>query len=52
MQGQRIQPHTQVPGAIAIVARDEQGRLTTGESALLLGALVTLMLSLASFMTL
>ncbi len=52
MQGKRIQPHTPVPEAIAIVARSEQGQLTMGESALLLGALVTLMLSLISFTTL
>ena len=52
MQGKRIQPHTQMPGAVAIAAHNEQGQLTKGESALLLGALLTLMLSLASFATL
>jgi len=52
MKERRIQPHTQVPGAIAIVATSEPGQLTKGESALLLGALFTLMLSLATLTTL
>jgi hypothetical protein len=52
MQGKRIQPHTSLPGAIAITAHSEQDQLTMGESALLLGALVTLMLSLISLATL
>ncbi len=52
MQGERIQPHTQMPEAVAITAYDDQGQLTLGESALLLGALFTLMLSLASLATL
>jgi hypothetical protein len=52
MRGKRIQPHTHVPGTVAIAVHNEQGQLTMGESALLLGALLTLMLSLASFATL
>ena len=52
MQDERIQPHTRVSGAVAITAHSEQGQLTMGESALLLGALLTLMLSLISFTTL
>ena len=49
MQGKRIQPHAQMPNAVAIAAHREQGQLTMGESALLLGALLTLILSLFSF---
>ena len=52
MRGQRIQPHTQMPGAVAIAVDHEQGQLSKGESALLLGALLTVILSLASFATL
>jgi hypothetical protein len=52
MQGKRIQPRAQMPKAVAIAAHREQGQLTTGESALLLGALLILVLSLFSFATL
>jgi hypothetical protein len=52
MRDLRNEPHTQMSSAAAIAAHRDQGQLTLGESALLLGALLTLMLSLAAFVTL
>ena len=52
MRDLRNEPHTQMSSGAAIATHRDQAQLTLGESALLLGALLTLMLSLAAFVTL